>query len=346
MHGVEQLRQVLIVTRDETRLVTSSGDAPAAMEVIPDAGAIYRYGTFFVDSNATSSFADLPKPAATFEQALVEAIGSLSPIPRDFGIDIDDASINEFVRNNLLQARFSDARTLLLSARAVKLPGELDLLRYASKITDEAIDGTRALIAHGVSELEIAAEISGRMVRKGGVPRFVVVTTGARSAYVDACATQRTVERGDTVRLDVGCSVQGYHSDMARTFVVGEPDAKQSARYEALLLGEQAQLAALRPGVLASQIYETAVGVVRRSGLPSYRRHHCGHGIGLAAHEFPVIGPASQIVLEPGMVLCVETPYYEIGWGGMMVEDTAIITESGCELLTTSSRDLRLPNSP
>ncbi|MGH9100623.1 MAG: M24 family metallopeptidase, partial [Acidimicrobiales bacterium] len=90
------------------------------------------------------------------------------------------------------------------------------------------------------------------------------------------------------------------------------------------------------------ELFAAAVTEVERHQLIPYRRHHCGHGIGLEAYEPPLIGPTVDQALEPGMVLCFETPYYELGWGGMMVEDTVVITDNGCELLSVSDRSLRV----
>jgi Xaa-Pro dipeptidase len=113
-------------------------------------------------------------------------------------------------------------------------------------------------------------------------------------------------------------------------------------RYGALLDGELAQLALARAGVTAADLFHVAVDRVRKGALPHYQRHHCGHGIGADVYEFPTLNAANQdAVLEEGMVLCVETPYYEIGWGGMMVEDMIVIRQDGNECLTHLPRELR-----
>ena len=98
----------------------------------------------------------------------------------------------------------------------------------------------------------------------------------------------------------------------------------------------------IRPGVSAEQVFDVAVSAVEAAGLAPYRRHHCGHAIGTEVYERPVISPGSSTALEPGMVFCVETPYYEIGWGGMMIEDSLVVTDTGVEMLTTSDRSLRV----
>ncbi len=147
---------------------------------------------------------------------------------------------------------------------------------------------------------------------------------------------------GDLLRLDIGCTFDGYWADTARTAVVGEPTRDQQQRYDALADGELAQLKLARAGVTAGDLFKVAVDGVRRGALPNYKRTHCGHGIGIDVYEFPTLNPSNQnVALEDGMVLCVETPYYELGWGGMMVEDMIVIRPAGNECLTQLPRDLR-----
>ncbi|HET9395767.1 MAG TPA: M24 family metallopeptidase, partial [Nitrospiraceae bacterium] len=150
------------------------------------------------------------------------------------------------------------------------------------------------------------------------------------------------VKPGDLVRLDIGCTYQGYWADMARTASVGEPTTRQAMQYRAIKAGLEHQLAQLRAGQTAAASFEAAVSATRRAGLPNYQRHHCGHGIGLQPSEFPRLSADNTSPLKANMVLCVETPYYELGRGGMMVEDTVVVTADGFAPLTTIPRDLSI----
>ena len=127
----------------------------------------------------------------------------------------------------------------------------------------------------------------------------------------------------------------GFCSDMARTFVLGDPDLAISSRYDAIVRGLQHGLAMIRPGVLAHQLFDAMTNVVRQAGIPHYRRHHCGHGLGIGGYEQPLIAAGAKTPFRPGMILCLETPYYELGWGGMMVEDTILVTENGYDSIST-----------
>jgi Xaa-Pro aminopeptidase len=170
----------------------------------------------------------------------------------------------------------------------------------------------------------------------------VVSTTGPRTALADAPATRRSWRPGELARFDVGCTVDGYWSDIGRTAVLGGPDRLQASRYAAILAGEQAQFAAARPGVTTAQLFDVAVAAVEAGGITPYRRHHCGHGIGQSVYEAPIISSGVDRPLVAGMTFCFETPYYEVGWGGMMVEDLVQVTGGGLRVLTGSDRGLRV----
>lgn len=335
--------QVLVATRANVYLVTGASDAGAALEVLKRPESIWRYGEFYVYGSCDfPSYSDMPKASETPVGALAAMLQGCKEL-KVVGLDLRDENYKSAVGSTLPNAKLSGVGREFVAARAVKVPSELDVMRYVSTLTDHAISSVVEKLVPAVSEREIAAEITRTITLGGGVPRFVVVTSGERGSRVDAYASSRTFVDSDIVRLDIGASVSGYYSDMARSYAVGSPTALAADRYASLLNGETAQLKMVRAGITAKTLFEVAMQEVRAGALPAYRRNHCGHGLGLRPHEFPLIGPASETILEPGMVLCLETPYYEIGWGGMMVEDTVIVTETGCEILTHASRALYNP---
>ncbi|MEO4040769.1 Xaa-Pro peptidase family protein [Hoeflea sp. CAU 1731] len=341
LHDMAPYRQLLVATRSRCVLVTGASDAGAAREVVGASCRIWRYGTFFVYGVEEENSIATHPANADYEDAVLAALESELPGKGAMLLDLDRADTTAIVTRALSNWRCLPAASVLARSRAVKLSGELDRLRHASRATDAAIASASKMICPGATELELAAEISRVIVAEGGVPRFVVVTSGERSSLVDAFATERRIEQGDIVRIDVGGRFSGYHSDMARSFCCGEPEPLTEQRYDALLDGELTELNMIRPGASAHDIFEAAVAAVQKGGIPDYRRNHCGHGIGIASHEFPYIAYGNETELEAGMVLCLETPYYERGWGGIMVEDTVIVTNEGYERITPSLRALR-----
>jgi Xaa-Pro aminopeptidase len=167
-----------------------------------------------------------------------------------------------------------------------------------------------------------------------------LITFGTRTALPAAPPSERALRGGDLVRLDVGCVWQDYHADVTRTAVMGAPTARQEAVFDAVAAGLEAALAAVRPGAIAGEIFTSTVAAVRAAGLPQYDRHHVGYGIGLDARESPILAPGRIAALEQGMVLRVETPYYEHGWGGAQLKETVLVTQSGSRVMNRSRRGL------
>jgi Xaa-Pro dipeptidase len=298
---------------------------------------------FFFESSdgAGVDLSALPKPESTFVDALRAAVAATVKPRQRVGLDCANAwELQEL--KNLAGPRSFDARPAILKARRTKLPEEIEKIAHPAAITERGLEKALARGKVGVSERELSTIIASEMRAGGGVPRFVVATSGERSALADAYATPAKLRSGDLVRFDIGCTVDGYWADMARTAVVGEPTREQQQRYDALLAGEEAQRALARSGVSAGDLFKVAVERVRQGALPAYTRSNCGHGIGIDVHEFPALSAANEgVALEDGMILCVETPYYQIGWGGMMVEDMIVVGPTGNECLTHLPRDLR-----
>ncbi|MSP31695.1 MAG: aminopeptidase P family protein [Pseudolabrys sp.] len=335
-------RCAVIITRDRTVLITGASDAAPALEVMRDPANIYRYGMFFVSARkAAVDYGALPKAESTFSGALKAAIAATIKPQQVVGLDgVAEADAQQF--KNLIDNRTIDARPSIIKARTIKLPEEIEKIRYAASITERGMEKALRHAAPGVTELELSALIANEIRAGGGIPRFVVVTAGERAALADAYATTAKLAKGDLLRLDIGCTVEGYWADTARTAVIGSPTREQQERYDALLEGELAQLALAKPGITVGDLFNVAMETVRKGALPNYQRTHCGHGIGIGAHEFPTLNTANQNVdIQEGMCFCVETPYYEIGWGGMMVEDMIVIRPGGNECLTKLPRELR-----
>ena len=330
-------RMVALVSDEGAFLVGSASDAGPATEAAVPPDRYEPFGTFYFESEA-SPIAAMAGRHASLEEAL-DALAARAGVTGTIGVDgrLGDGA-------GLLGARgrVADAAGWISRLRRRKLPEEVDILQRAARLAEDAVDAAIAAAGVGVTERELAATVATTMAAGGGVPRFLVVTSGIRSALADARATNRALGPGDLLRFDVGCTVDGYWSDIGRTAVMGEPDGLSSSRYAAILSGEEAQLEAAAPGVTAGELFRIAVDRVEAAGLKPYRRHHCGHGIGLDVYEQPSVADGDDTPLERGMVFCFETPFYDLDAGGMMVEDAVVITEDGCRVLTVSDRSLRV----
>jgi Xaa-Pro aminopeptidase len=283
-------------------------------------------------------------PAASPADALAGVLGDLGVLGRRVGLDEGNlfAATWKRVEERLAGTTLVPAYQTFRQVRMVKGPDEVAALEKAALIAEDGIAAVLGLLRAGVTEREAARVYEQEVLRKGAEPFFTVVTIGERAALADVHPTDRALRPGDLVRFDLGCLVGPYRSDISRTAVLGKPTDKQARYYAGILAGERAAMAAMKPGVPVSQLFEIAVRVTRENGVPHYQRHHVGHGIGLEPYDPPTINASTNTALEAGMVFCVETPYYEHGWGGVQVEDAVEITPNGSRTLTRSSQDLAI----
>ena len=337
-----------VFTRRGTALVIPFIDTTgvAADEIAVDHVACY--GKFYFE------FADDPgvigkkvrqftaSPAASPADALIGVLGDLGALGKKIGVDEAGLFPQAWrtLEERLAGTTIVPAYQLLRSARAVKSPEEVARLEKAALIAEDGIAAVVGMLKPGTTEREAAHVFEQEVLHRGAQPFFTVVTMGERAALADVYASERALRTGEMIRFDLGCVYQNYRSDISRTASMGTPSEKLARYYAGALAGEKAAIAAMKPGVPVNQIFETAMKVTRDNGIPHYKRFHVGHGIGLEAYDPPTINAAAAMPLEPGMVFCVETPYYEHGWGGVQVEDAVEITAAGVRRLTQSSQEL------
>ncbi|MGH2452124.1 MAG: M24 family metallopeptidase [Candidatus Limnocylindria bacterium] len=278
----------------------------------------------------------------TFAQALAAALAGAKLDGARLGLDEARLTPERWraVADALPHAHLSPAYEIFRRVRRIKGPDEVERLERAARVAEDALAEAVATAREGVTEREMAGRYRAAVLSRGADPYLYVTTFGERAALADTYPTDRPLRAGDAMRFDVGCVVEGYVSDIARTAVLGEPPAKLEQTYAAMLAGEDALIAATRPGNTGQAIFDAGMEAARGSGVAHYRRHHCGHGIGLEVYELPLIAPGHADALEPGMTFCLETPYYELGWGGAQVEDAVVVSEDGCRVLNRSSREL------
>lgn len=343
-----QLYVVLNAKEHELWYVLPVADLPSAGEAEIELDHVIPYGNFFFNYNKDDQLAEGVRLARS--KAKNDAVSSLEYIlsscighEKRIGIEMSNLQANaiEQLKNKISDKTFIAADDVLTNVMAVKDADEIRKLACASELTEKAYSVVTSVLKPGISEFEALQIYRQEIIKCGAENTFAVITFGKRSAFVDTSASETNILReGDVIRFDLGCCYQGYHSDMARTAVMGKPSSKLSDAYKAILEGEQKGLEALKVGVPLSEIFHIAVKSTQQAGLPDYNRHHCGHSIGLKPSGAPLINQNTKTPICEGMTLCVETPYYQIGWGGVQVEDTVVITDKGYKKLTLSNPDL------
>ena len=235
-------------------------------------------------------------------------------------------------------------RQLVTDLRAVKSRAEIEAIVRAVEVAEAGLeDLLRTIDWHdGPREEDVAVELEARLRRAGSsaAPFDAIVASGPRTSLPHATPTDRVISAGDLVLLDFGATVDGYCSDITRTFVVGAPSDWQVDIHARVLEAQEAAIEALASGVEAVDVDGAARGSLAAHGLDEYFGHSTGHGIGLEVHEEPRLSSRSTRTLTTGNVVTVEPGVYLPGRGGVRIEDDVAVTSTGCRRLTSASRDL------
>lgn len=255
--------------------------------------------------------------------------------------NISVADINSLKK--LLPGRhFIPATSILENVTAIKDDKEIDLIRYAASISDKVFKKLLTLVRPGVRECDIAAEIS-YLHRKYGAECDAfdpIVASGERGALPHARASEKKIRHGELVVLDFGCRYRGYNSDITRTLAVGNPSAEMKKIYRIVLDAQRKAIEAVRSGVTARSIDAIARKHIRQNGYGRYFIHSLGHGLGIHVHDPLRVSAVSTAVLKIGNVMTIEPGIYIPGRGGVRIEDDIVVRENGCDILTTSSKEL------
>ncbi|MEM1869527.1 MAG: Xaa-Pro peptidase family protein [Thermofilaceae archaeon] len=230
-----------------------------------------------------------------------------------------------------------------LTLRRRKDPSEVEALRSAARVAERALAKAITMLETGITEAEVAAEITSCIMRCGCEPSFPpIVAFGEHSAHPHAKPSLRKLRRGDPVKIDLGARVDGYCSDLTRTLTYGGCDGKFQGKFWAVLKAQERAIEVIKPGVQAREVHMTAVETLRREKLLMYFNHGLGHGLGLDIHEEPYLNAEATTSLLPGDVVTVEPGIYVYGAFGIRVEDIVLVTEQGPEVLTSFPKFLTL----
>jgi Xaa-Pro aminopeptidase len=238
-----------------------------------------------------------------------------------------------------------DVRQGVTLLRAVKDEEEIDLLRRAAAVTDEGLQRVVARGLVGRTERDVAWDLQAEYHRLGAEAEAfaAIVAAGDHGAQAHALPGERVIRAGELVVVDTGARVDGYCSDITRTYAAGEPSAELRRIYEVVLAAQLAGLAAVRAGAHGrSDVDAAARAVVEEAGYGERFGHGTGHGVGLQVHEAPSLGRTRGDLLEAGMVCTVEPGIYVEGLAGVRIEDTVLVTPDGGERLTTSPKELQV----
>mgnify|MGYP000011677165 FL=1 len=254
----------------------------------------------------------------------------------------------ELLKETNPQCKFVDVTDVLYQLRAIKQPHEIETLRKAARLYEAGQNQAIANVHEGQTALDIkynymdgalqAAKADPSLGDFQGAFGFISAGSGARLSFGGTSG----LSSGDLIKFDCGVTLDGYYSDCGRTFSFGKPTDIQKKMHYALQSAHSRARELMRPGVQLSEIFRVATEEIRSHGFPNYSRGHYGHSIGLDSfvEEPPFISADEESILQPGMVMCLETPYYADSVGSFQIEDMILITSEGCEVFNSYGYDL------
>ncbi len=317
-----------------------TADAPPvivlpALEMLKVIGLPYQVQTF-----------PYPENPAEWEGVFRQAVQSLGLDGKRIGVEPRALRLLEFhhLQAGAPEAKFPDASALVSSLRIRKDAEEIAAMRRAVHVAQKALENTLVLIKIGMSEKELAAELTVQLLRSGSQPEMPfspIVSSGPNSANPHAAPSERKLQPGDLLVIDWGATVDGYVSDLTRTFAVGEVEAEYHKIHQIVQAANAAGRAAASPGVPCGSVDKAARAVIEQAGYGLHFTHRTGHGIGIEGHEEPYMRGDNELLLEPGMAFTVEPGIYLPGRNGVRIEDNVVITEKGAACLSDMGRELR-----
>jgi Xaa-Pro aminopeptidase len=240
-------------------------------------------------------------------------------------------------------AQWEPVSDLVEQLRLVKDPGEVQAIRQAAEVAQAALNEVLREITVGQQELAVAALLEAALRRRGSEwhPFPTIVASGPRAALPHARTSERKIQAGELLLLDFGAQVDGYCADLTRTVVVGaRADQRQRLVYDIVATAQRRALNGIRAGLTGREADSLAREVIVAAGFGEAFGHSLGHGLGLEVHEAPRVGPTGQTALPPGAVVTVEPGIYLPEWGGVRLEDDALVTGDGTELLSDNRVEL------
>ncbi|HYE84208.1 MAG TPA: Xaa-Pro peptidase family protein [Clostridia bacterium] len=263
---------------------------------------------------------------------------------RRLGIEEDFMTVGfcEDLKMALPGIELLPARSIFSRLRVTKDAAEVDNIRKAAAIADEAFRHILGYLKPGMSEAEVGLELEYFMKKKGasGTSFDSIVASGVRSSLPHGIASEKTIENGEFLTLDFGCVYNGYCSDMTRTVFIGKAEEKHRKIYDIVLKAQIEALKGIKPGVTGRSIDKIARDIITAEGYGEYFGHGLGHGVGLAVHEDPRLSVLGENILEAGMIVTDEPGIYIPDFGGVRIEDLVLVTEAGAETLSKSPKEL------
>ncbi len=334
-----------------TNLKFHLSERPAILLIPSEGTPVFIFPEFELEKAKQSSpkFDLLPYPEDTGEWLKVfsSAAKKLGLSQKTIGVAPESF---RFLELELIQSaaghkRIISAAQILKSLKIQKSNEEIMAIRKAIAIAERAFLSLIPQIKTGASEQWLANQLVIHLLNEGSSPDLPfepIIASGPNSANPHAVPSDRVLKEGDALIIDWGARVDGYVSDLTRSFIIAGENQLMSQIAEIVLKANQSAIAAAQPNVPASKLDKAARDLISSTGFGEAFTHRTGHGIGLLAHEDPYISQSNTSMLKTGMVCTIEPGIYLSGQGGIRIEDNILITDFGCEVLTSLPKEVRV----
>lgn len=342
-------RSMYVSALPNIRYLTGFTGSAGHLLVAPDETTLFTDGRYRLQAHEQTQGIAVEISHGDSRPALVQRVTALRLRRLAFEANRLDYETYAFLAGSLPKCRFDPLRAVVERLRMRKTPAEIAAIRRSVELNSKAFEDVCQRIRPGWTESVVAAELEFAMRTLGaeGAAFPTIVASGTHGALPHAEPRAHQITEKSLVVVDQGAILDGYCSDMTRMIALGHPDATQKKLFHAVLEAQVAAIDAIRPGVECRTVDNRARRVLRMTTVGGTRldtkfSHSTGHGVGLEIHEGPRVGPRQRQRLETGMVLTVEPGVYLEGLAGVRIEDVVAVTETGCEVLTKTPRELRV----
>lgn len=339
--GENDLDAILITSPYNRRYVTNfTGTAGVAIISMNDARFITDFRYIEQASNQAADF-NIVEHKQPIHQTISEQLNEMGVYKVGFEKDHVTFSTYEQYKKTM-DVKLTPVSGIVEELRLIKTTAELDILKQAAKIAEDAFSHIQSYLKPGVKEIDISNELEFYMRKLGAESSSfdTIVASGYRGALPHGVASDKKIQSGELVTLDFGAYFKGYCSDITRTVAVGELNEGRSVIYQIVQEAQKRGVEGLKPGITGREADALTRDYITEKGYGDYFGHSTGHGVGLEVHEGPGLSFRSEKKLTPGMVVTVEPGIYVPDIGGCRIEDDIVITEGGYERLTLAPKEL------
>ncbi len=335
--------EAILLTSPENRFYLSGFTGTAGKLVITPGKNIFITDFRYVEQakNEISAF-DIKEISKNKKEKLAEFLNSLDIASIGFEEEYMSYKTHQELNKLCSDITFVPLEEEIKKMRQIKAQQEIANIQKAIEITERAFEKLLPEIKPGRTEKELAAELEYLLKKEGGEKAAFdfIVASGPRSSLPHGVASDKKINKGEFITFDFGTYYNNYCSDMTRTVVLGEPSDKQQEVYSIVLKANKLVCEKLQPGMTGAEADAIARDIIKEAGYGENFGHGLGHGLGIEVHESPRLSTESETTLKAGMVVTNEPGIYIADWGGVRIEDDLLITEEGCQVLNSSSKEL------